>query len=216
MIKKEVEMKIDINFTSYYGTRILHNNFLQKVSPDDDLFMDKFINRIKVCTTDEEASLISNILALKKPNFKKISPVCFKYKEYIIQNFHKLHGASYLRTLRLLQNSNISIAPRLIDAVCVDDSLFIISKINGAKSGTLMPFIRSQVSQEAKAEAFYDLKKLTSIGLVNQELIKSPANFLVIPETKKMIIPNWREVRRVNQNENSLLINTYFDILFRN
>lgn len=169
----------------------------------------------------ENADTHNNALDLlfdyaKNGEIEQINGVLFKKDEFTIQNMFKQDGLVFEENLKKINNLRLNIAPKHIKTIVKDNDMFIISKINGTKTGSLIPYIRGRkrVSEENKLETFNDLQKLTNNGLTDDKIISSIDYWFITPDNNKIMLPVFSALRNIEPGEKETVNEKYYNIIF--
>lgn len=179
------------------------------------LFLKELIEKIEKTATEDSVAMLFQYLLNSNENLKEITPVLFKYQNFIIQIFHKLYGEPYLKKLRMLDKNDVNIAPKLINFVYKENSIYLISHISGSKTGDLIPIENGyqMLSQTRKERAFKDLKKLINLGYFNQKAL-GKSEWYITPDNKALVIPDWTELKAIRKDEEEKTLKNLQSILF--
>ncbi len=151
------------------------------------------------------------------PQLEKINDTLYKYGEYRVQLGFEGYYHQYPDKMKKLEENNISIAPKLADVARNGTSMYMFFKLPGTSSGELIPYHRGKhlLSDEAKQEAFNDLKKLTKLGYVNQKMLRNAQLWTITPEAPhKILVPEWNSLRDIENEEREEVLSHYQKLLF--
>lgn len=180
-----------------------------------DAEISEIIHKIKISSNHREA-LNFLFAKVKKGELEMKNGVLFKKGEYTIQNLFKNNGIEYERNIKKLNSLSLDIVPKHIASITKDNDMFIISKINGTKTGDIIPYIyrKERVSRENKILAYKDMQKLTRAGLIDNKISNSAENWYVTPDNDRIIIPSFEALRPLDVGENRKALANYHRIIF--
>ena len=155
--------------------------------------------------------------AIKAGELEEINPITYRSGDYIVRDILRHNGENYANTLKGLTEKNIRIAPQFVEVVHFDDETILFTKIDGTGGKDLIPIAQgySMLSDEAKQDAYKDVQRLLKAGLVNNNMLRGDYAWYITPESKKLIIPDWKPLRPIDASEANNILNTVYHTLFR-
>ncbi len=185
------------------------------VNNTQEPYISEIIEHLNSCKDSGEA-LDYLFNGVEKGDFTQQNGILFINGECRIQNIFKSKGTQYNENVKLLNKLGLSIIPKHLETVVKDSDMFIISKMNGTKSGDITPYLTSKqkVSKEDKLAAFKDLQKLTKAGYTDDSILKSSEMWFVTPDDNKIVIPVFGALRPVRPGENKQILERYYQIIF--
>lgn len=189
-------------------------------SPKGVEMSDKIKSLIDSLNNAEDRIEMAEIFAdaVDSGEIEKIDPITYRSGDYIIRDVLTYVGQRESQFLKELTKKGISIAPQFVDSVTKGDYTTIVTKIDGMNGEDLIPFSQGYnlLDDAAKRRAFQDVKKLVQVNLINQAIFtRGNAAIYITPKTKQIVIPSWKMLRPIENDEKQSILNDCYNIFFK-
>lgn len=167
---------------------------------------------------DYKDAKIKLAMASENNIIERINETTYKNGDYVIRTFLKVSGENQATMLNKLTSQDISIAPKLIYSKNYGDYTIIITKIDGLSEGKLIPFNQgyNTIGDSAKTKAYKDTQKLLKLGYINQAMLNGNSAWYITPKSKKIVVLDWKNLRKVQDGEATSILNNIHQTIFRN
>lgn len=207
--------KISNNF-NFYPTKFHSKDGIESECKSMPANISELMAKFQKASSRDEVIGILNE-AVKNNEMEKIDDITFRCGNYIFQDLLKISGEPQSKILNELNKNNISIAPKLVGSFTFGNYTTLVTEIDGLEGEDLIPLNEgyNKLDDLSKKEAFNDVKKLLSAGVINQGMFtRGNANWFITPNSKKIIITDWKGLRPVDNKERQNLLSACYHTIF--